>query len=385
VPFACSVPGKVLFVVAISSPVGGEKFSSQYKNTDLPATTTMSDSSESWQQVPMHVINLDLHGTDRWTDLIKSNRSKILSAFESIETILSDSVLIGSSQLLLSLLTKGMFVMYASEIQSIADVLKVDVGKVAMMQLAYEMFSACTSIAFNGEKPVLWRTMDWNLPALADLTVQLCFQRGGKTVFKAASWLGYVGILTGTSAQGAIAVNYRRSGDTLFSNLWSAIRAHWPVGFLVRFLLEDSSQTYDSMTHNLRTARLISPVYFILIGTRRDEACLVTRDRTSDSNLVTLESAADGSSWYQSGEWLLQTNMDHWRTVEEAPWQDIEWSDHRRRVANEWLRQEMQSEDHLEQLMQTAPIRAPDTIYYSKMCPSKLRMVTKVCVKRALK
>jgi len=345
----------------------------------------MSDSSESWQQVPMHVINLDLHGTDRWTDLIKSNRSKILSAFESIETILSDSVLIGSSQLLLSLLTKGMFVMYASEIQSIADVLKVDVGKVAMMQLAYEMFSACTSIAFNGEKPVLWRTMDWNLPALADLTVQLCFQRGGKTVFKAASWLGYVGILTGTSAQGAIAVNYRRSGDTLFSNLWSAIRAHWPVGFLVRFLLEDSSQTYDSMTHNLRTARLISPVYFILIGTRRDEACLVTRDRTSDSNLVTLESAADGSSWYQSGEWLLQTNMDHWRTVEEAPWQDIEWSDHRRRVANEWLRQEMQSEDHLEQLMQTAPIRAPDTIYYSKMCPSKLRMVTKVCVKRALK
>jgi len=39
--------------------------------------------------------------------------------------------------------------------------------------------------------------MDWGMDYLKALTIELDFQKSGKTVFLATSWPGYVGVLTG--------------------------------------------------------------------------------------------------------------------------------------------------------------------------------------------
>lgn len=67
------------------------------------------------------------------------------------------------------------------------------------MNLSYELFATCTSIIVPDKdgNPLHCRTMDWDLPALRDLTLEVEFQRNGKTLYHATTWAGYVGILTG--------------------------------------------------------------------------------------------------------------------------------------------------------------------------------------------
>lgn len=80
-------------------------------------------------------------------------------------------------------------------------------------QVAYEAFAACTGVVVDGEAhPLHIRTMDWDMPALAALTIEVDFVRAGAKVFTATTWAGYVGVLTGVRPRGfSVAVNYRRT------------------------------------------------------------------------------------------------------------------------------------------------------------------------------
>lgn len=51
------------------------------------------------------------------------------------------------------------------------------------------------------------RTMDWQMPYLRALTIELEWRRAGATVARATSWAGYIGLLTGTCA-GQLYVSY---------------------------------------------------------------------------------------------------------------------------------------------------------------------------------
>ena len=87
---------------------------------------------------------------------------------------------------------------------------------VLVLQVAYEAFAACTGIVVDasGERahPLHLRTMDWDMPALAALTCEVDFVRGGALLFRATTWVGYVGVLTGLKPGAfSVAVNYRRT------------------------------------------------------------------------------------------------------------------------------------------------------------------------------
>jgi hypothetical protein len=65
-----------------------------------------------------------------------------------------------------------------------------------LLQLSYES-RGCTSIAtvINGNA-VLARTLDWDLPELRDLTIELDVRHGTTPLYTATTFAGYVGILT---------------------------------------------------------------------------------------------------------------------------------------------------------------------------------------------
>lgn len=55
----------------------------------------------------------------------------------------------------------------------------------------------CTALA-QDSGPQHIRTMDWGMEWLRPLTIEVDFIRGGKTQYVATTWVGYVGVLTGT-------------------------------------------------------------------------------------------------------------------------------------------------------------------------------------------
>ena len=51
------------------------------------------------------------------------------------------------------------------------------------------------------------------------------FQKNNQTIFKATTWIGYVGVLTGMRVQNgySVSVNFRNTGGNLTTNLKTAL------------------------------------------------------------------------------------------------------------------------------------------------------------------
>jgi hypothetical protein len=57
------------------------------------------------------------------------------------------------------------------------------------------------------------------------LYLDVDFQKKGETIFKATTWVGYVGILTGMRVENgySVSVNFRHTGGALTANLKTAL------------------------------------------------------------------------------------------------------------------------------------------------------------------
>ncbi len=57
------------------------------------------------------------------------------------------------------------------------------------------------------------------------LCLDVDFQKNDQTIFKATTWVGYVGILTGMRVQDgySVSVNFRHAGGALTTNIKTAL------------------------------------------------------------------------------------------------------------------------------------------------------------------
>lgn len=99
--------------------------------------------------------------------------------------------------------------------------------------------------------------MDWELEALSEMTIEVDFMKGGKKIFSATTWAGFLGILTANRIGGySVSVNFRSTSEgSLWKNFKRAIKNSWPVGFLVREILETTS-TYQAAVEHLAKSDL---------------------------------------------------------------------------------------------------------------------------------
>lgn len=106
----------------------------------------------------------------------------------------------------------------ATELISIARTADVELEYIAMLHLSYESCCACTAVVCTGSDglTLLGRTLDWELPLLEALNVQLRVFKRGKLLYHSVSWAGYIGVLTALrpSSQGyGLAINFRDATD----------------------------------------------------------------------------------------------------------------------------------------------------------------------------
>jgi hypothetical protein len=97
------------------------------------------------------------------------------------------------------------------------------------------------------------------MPGLRNITAIIDFQRGNKTIYTTAGFVGYVGALTGVRPGGwAITVNERdRDGEgNIIDSLVAMLKGGNSIGFFLRQTLEDVNNFQDAIA-KLQHTKLI--------------------------------------------------------------------------------------------------------------------------------
>uniref|UniRef100_A0A2R9A1U6 ceramidase n=1 Tax=Pan paniscus TaxID=9597 RepID=A0A2R9A1U6_PANPA len=252
--------------------------------------------------VPWYTINLDLPPYKRWHELMLDKAPMLKVIVNSLKNMINTFVPSGKIVQVVDEKLPGLLGNFPGpfeeEMKGIAAVTDIPLGEIISFNIFYELFTICTSIVAEDKKGHLihGRNMDfgvflgWNInndtwvitEQLKPLTVNLDFQRNNKTVFKASSFAGYVGMLTGFKpGLFSLSLNERFSinGGYLGILEWILGKkdAMW-IGFLTRTVLENST-SYEEAKNLLTKTKILAPAYFILGGNQSGEGCVITRDR----------------------------------------------------------------------------------------------------------
>ncbi|GMS98429.1 hypothetical protein PENTCL1PPCAC_20604, partial [Pristionchus entomophagus] len=209
---------------------------------------------------------------------------------------------------------------YKDEIEGISRASGIPLGQIVMYNLIYEIMAGCTSVVavddnckvFNARNLdfglwIRWNPAahEWELSrALSNNIVNLRWMRGGKVMYKSNNFAGFVGIYNGVK-QGAFALTANARGGTANPiQKWldgDAPNAKW-MTWLTRETME-SNTTYADAKKHLMNTELLSNVFYILSGTKPDEACVISRSHEKTEHLTEITSHKD--SWF-----ILQTNYE---------------------------------------------------------------------------
>jgi len=323
-----------------------------------------------FKTIPKFKIDLDEAPENRWNAVVKAYKNK----FDGVMNVM-DKLLEGFMGTILSWVTwyNSDRVFYIEELKAISEKSGVALERLIILQLCYELFACCTSVLINeNDKIIHYRTMDWEMPELKDLTIDVDFVRKGHIIFSATTWAGYVGVMTATKPDVCtVALNYRRLGDGVLTNYTKSVNGSWPVGFLIRHLLETEND-YNKIKGYLSHSPLISPCYLTIGGSKAGQGVVLSRTRESVDKIQNLGQA--------DKDFLVQTNIDHDREIDPTV-SNIMYSTQRIDNVKKIMKKYVKTFD-LNNVINTFnvwPIINESTIYVTVMCCADDRMCSYIC------
>jgi hypothetical protein len=256
--------------------------------------------------IKTHKINLDLPECVRWNNLIDDYKKELQDAVKEIDNIfkamkVNKTFTLALGRFLIGAYSTFSTILYEEELKAIAKRANISFTKLLLMQLCYEWSAMCTSVVTKVKgRNVHYRTMDWEMEFLKKLTVEVEFYKEGKLLYKAISWAGCVGVMTGVSpGQYSIALNFRISDKTFMHNLRRVLDGKWPVSYAIRHVLENNYDFGGAFSF-LMKCQLVSPCYLTLCNANSNwDSYVITRD---PERVIKV----DGSNDY-----LIQTNKDN--------------------------------------------------------------------------
>jgi len=274
--------------------------------------------------VPSYTINLDLPAQVRWLEICKvpayqTSMKALLGGLQNLFP--DDGKAAGEVGKLLNLgYLPGEL---AGEIQGCALAMGVDIGWLTWFNLGYEVTDGCTSIVAQTPtgKIIHARNMDfwdgiWATNLLKNLSIQVDFKKGGKTLFHSTGFAGYVGVLSGMRPNAfsiSIDTRYYPEGIAqLFEEviLFLTEKNASCVSHLTRQVLTRET-SYEAALKNLDNDLLVADVYYILGGLTAGQGAVISRNRDNAADVWTLSGS---DRWFE-----VQTNYDHWQ---QPPWFD---------------------------------------------------------------
>uniref|UniRef100_A0AAY5K392 Acid ceramidase n=1 Tax=Esox lucius TaxID=8010 RepID=A0AAY5K392_ESOLU len=311
--------------------------------------------------VTWYTIDLDLPPSERWKPIINDKKAELVSMIQAIRDLANAFVPSGK---LIDLVDKDLPLIVSTlpypfneEIKGIATASGVPLGEVVLFNIFYEVFTVY--VYFHWDT----KNRSWLITEkLKPLVVNIDFQRGNKTVFKATNFAGYVGMLTGMKPHAfTLTMNERFSLDGGYIGIVEWIlgkRDGMWMSFLTRSVLENAT-SYEEAKIRLAQTKLLAPAYFILGGNQTSQGCVITRSRVLSLDIWEIDLKL--GRWY-----VLETNYDHW--------QDPLFLDDRRTPAMKCMNQTTQSNisrKTVYDVLSTKPVLNKLTTYTTLMEVSK--------------
>lgn len=281
-------------------------------------------------------INLDYDLEDEHLYLIRQRWGEVVTTYsEQLKIILKDvealvpKEISNSEALNQDWVEKNIPFPYNYEIIGIADCLKVEVRKIVLVNLLYEVrnnpgtANACTSIIAQARNRsithgrnldyFLWD--DWRDDLLRIITITVDFQKGGETVYTGTTFAGYVGLLTGQTCTYTISLNERTQLQKGRTDILAALVDGKKVAaFHIRNALDKNFNHYKEalsfLADETSEKPLIRSSYIIIGGANEEQGAIITRDSKQLLDQQVLNVANE--KWY-----LLVTNVDPWKDTED--------------------------------------------------------------------
>lgn len=308
---------------------------------------------------PRFCFDLNVPAIDRWAPIIRSLSIDWSLVRQELMQVIHSSIPQSWLLAIIRMILPQMPMYYKDELRGISQCLQIPLADLMLLQLVYEVNACCTSLIHRDPESgamSLFRTMDWDLPWLQLLTVELDVVRGTEPVCQAVTWCGYVGFLTGVNQHMAVSINFRSVGNSIWSNLFRMVTWRWPIGFLLREVLcsnnPSESSALEAVT-SLCHSGLIAPCYITLCRPY-GQHCIIVRD--PDAFAMETKSRA-------------QTNHD------QTPYGGLSTCDENFLYSRERLdkiRREdpgLMTADTVWQFFAQAPIHNEETIYTCRMIP----------------
>jgi hypothetical protein len=174
----------------------------------------------------------------------------------------------------------------------------------------------CTSFVVSDPEGKIWagRNLDWNFPdVLKEFIINVDYQKAGKTVFKATTAVGFVGILHAVKP-GAFgwSMDARRKGGRIGANLleMALVRGDRTPEQHARYVFE-TEDNYASAVAAMGGTPIVNPVYYIISGVAKPEGVVLARDRQGVAHTYEMaEEIASPGGNVQKDFWVGITNYD---------------------------------------------------------------------------
>jgi len=302
--------------------------------------------------IPWYTIDLDTPPIDRWTQVATAYQAEIAEMIDVIKNLTKPffhGKLINWVDTHMNSWDNKLPQPYSDEIKGIANAVNLPLGEMVLYNIFYEIFTVCTSIVAQDPTGKLYHarnldfglfmgwdpeTHDWILTnKLRKSVINLSWVKNGKEVFKTVNFAGFIGVYNGVKAKAfTVTANERfniQGGYVGIINWLLGIgpTTQW-MTWLVRETLEQAAN-FSQAQEMLSNTPLMSPVYYILGGTKSGEGCIITRSLEKAVNTLCMN-LTQPNGWY-----VLETNYDNW----EAPL----YLDDRRTPGNECMQKLGQS------------------------------------------
>lgn len=164
---------------------------------------------------------------------------------------------------------------YWQEIESLADITSVPVGKILLCNGYYDLIKpliGCTSFAFDTERgPIHARNLDWwsDNDLLSSSSILVNYVGGSLGNFSSVAWPGYNGVLSGFApGRFAITLNAVLSDDPFEISI--------PISYEIRKAFETFS-TFEEVVSHFQTTTLATDCLLLISGTQQNEMVVIER------------------------------------------------------------------------------------------------------------
>lgn len=202
--------------------------------TEIPPPLQRPSRSSDPDEPPRFTINLSLPPENRYTEVCATFKKEIHNL-----TPLFDEV-VGGSKWIHCLAWVFLRRVYDDEenkeLLGISRATGVHMYLLVCFNVLLDLFMGCSSGGAmvrdeeqgHGRKMVHFRTLDWGMPLLRKVVVQLEFQTepNGPIVASTITYAGYVGALTGVRKDLSMSLNFRPTRNDKFQ-FWPDVRYYW--------------------------------------------------------------------------------------------------------------------------------------------------------------